>query len=230
MELSTKLLFLAAFVLVMIIMGTNHYKKKKKIIFFGDSITEYGTRPGGYITHILEFMKEQGVEERYELVNAGEGGNTVPDLVKRVESDVLLRDPYAVVLFIGVNDVWKQQFKSGSTEADTFKTQFEILVNRIKGVGARLIICTPAIIGENEQLKQHEWQELAACGKIQKEIAALHDVPVVDFQAVFRQYYLQTGNTNANDGVLTTDGVHLNSEGNKLVATELWKLLHHYVQ
>jgi lysophospholipase L1-like esterase len=230
MELSTKLLFLAAFVIVMIIMGTNHKKKKKKIVFFGDSITEQGTRPGGYIAFILELLKEHGIEERYELVNAGIGGNKIYDLYMRVEHDVLLGEPAVVVLFIGVNDIWHKQKHGTGTDIENFVKFYDALVKKITASHAKLIICTPAVIGENRDAHAYEWQELADYGREIRKIAANYQVPVADLHASFNEYY-STGNLdNIDEGILTTDGVHLNVAGNKLVATELWKLLQHFLQ
>jgi lysophospholipase L1-like esterase len=230
MELSTKLLFLAAFVIVMIIMGTNHKKKKKKVIFFGDSITEFGTRPGGYIAFISEYLKENGLEERHELVNAGAGGNKVYDLYMRVEQDVLIHEPKVVVLLVGVNDIWDKQKHGTGTDIENFKKFYEALVKKITASHAKLILCTPAIIGESFHQHEYEWQELALYGEAIKSIAASHNIPVVDLHKSFVEYYKEGNPANADEGILTTDGVHLNVAGNKLVAAEVWKLLQHFLQ
>lgn len=230
MDLSTKLLLFAVFVIVMIIMGTNHKKKKKKIIFFGDSITEFGTRPGGFIAGILEYMKELGIEEGYELVNAGIGGNKVYDLYIRLDHDVLIKEPKIVVMFIGVNDIWHKQKHGTGTDIENFKKFYEALVKKITASHAKLIVCTPAIIGESEAYSQFEWSELKLYGAAIKQITSAYDVPVVDLHTAFLQHYTINNQQQASEGILTTDGVHLNAEGNKLVAAEVWKLLQHYVQ
>jgi len=49
-------------------------QKPVKVILFGDSITQAGVRPGGYIT----LMQES--HANYELIGAGIGGNKVYDL------------------------------------------------------------------------------------------------------------------------------------------------------
>src|SRR5690606_34998399 len=62
--------------------------KPKKIIFFGDSITQAGVNPGGYITLMQQDLKSKGLSEKYELSGAGIGGNKIYDLYLRMEKDV----------------------------------------------------------------------------------------------------------------------------------------------
>lgn len=68
-----------------------------KIVCFGDSLTRvsYG---GSYYQTLVELMPE------HEFVNAGEGGNTVINLLRRVDDDVLSHHPDAVFVLIGGND------------------------------------------------------------------------------------------------------------------------------
>ena len=81
-------------------------QKKTKVIFFGDSITQAGVQPGGYITKVDSICKADGKGNNYEFIGAGIGGNKVYDLYLRIEEDVLLKNPDVVIIYIGVNDVW----------------------------------------------------------------------------------------------------------------------------
>src|SRR5436853_5739497 len=83
--------------------------KKKRIIFFGDSITEGGAKPGGYIVKMDSMLALKNLKDQYELVGAGVSGNKIYDLYLRMEDDVLNKDPDIVVIFIGVNDVWHKR-------------------------------------------------------------------------------------------------------------------------
>lgn len=51
--------------------------KPKKVIFFGDSITQAGVKPNGYITRIGEMLASKNLASNYELIGAGIGGNKV---------------------------------------------------------------------------------------------------------------------------------------------------------
>jgi hypothetical protein len=63
------------------------YDKKKKVIFFGDSITQAGVNPGGYIKLIDTIIQKEGLSANYELIGAGIGGNKIYDLYLRLESE-----------------------------------------------------------------------------------------------------------------------------------------------
>src|SRR5258705_9874189 len=87
----------------------NPIQKKQRIVFFGDSITEAGVKPTGFITRLGEMLKQKGIDNNYELMGAGIGGNKVYDLYLRMEDDVLAKNPDVVVIWVGVNDVWHKK-------------------------------------------------------------------------------------------------------------------------
>ncbi|HEX8333166.1 MAG TPA: G-D-S-L family lipolytic protein, partial [Segetibacter sp.] len=87
--MAIKLLLIAVFVILMIMMSFNYSKKKKKILFFGDSITEFAVKPGGYISKLNEKLIAEGLDEKIELVGSGISGNKTYDLYLRIEQDVL---------------------------------------------------------------------------------------------------------------------------------------------
>lgn len=229
MSLSLKLLLLALFIVCMILMGSNLRRKKKKIVFLGDSITEFGTRPGGYIAVINDMVREADKVEKVEIVGSGRSGDKVYDLSLRLQQDVLNRDPSIVVLFVGVNDIWHKQKHGTGTGLETFIQFYESILHKIQNANSKVIICTPAIIGENPVENEYEWQELAAYGNAIKEQGKIFDIPVVDLHAAFKNHYAIHNVSNADEGILTTDGVHLNVAGNRVVAGEIWKVLKHFI-
>ena len=50
-----------------------YYYTNKKVIFFGDSLTQAGIQPGGYIALMKGMLAKQGITG-LELVGAGIGG------------------------------------------------------------------------------------------------------------------------------------------------------------
>ena len=96
-------------------------QKKLKVIFFGDSITEAGVKPGGYINKIDSLCKLDSKQDSYEFVGAGVSGNKVYDLYLRLEDDVLSKNPDVVVIYIGVNDVWHKASRGTGTDPDKFE-------------------------------------------------------------------------------------------------------------
>jgi lysophospholipase L1-like esterase len=75
-----------------------------RIIFFGDSITQLGVNPGGYVLLVQDTLKKKFPS--IKIIGAGIGGNKVPDLIARMDADVIAKNPTIVVIYIGINDVW----------------------------------------------------------------------------------------------------------------------------
>lgn len=74
-----------------------------KIVFFGDSLTE-GSYGGSYFAHLPDLLPE------HEVINRGVGGDTVSNLLYRLESDVLLLQPDGVFVMVGGNDAFSYGF------------------------------------------------------------------------------------------------------------------------
>ena len=86
-----KLRSIIAILVLFLFAGFSTMQQRQRVVFFGDSITQAGVQPKGYITILGELMKQKGIADKYELVGAGIGGNKVYDLYLRVEDDVLAK-------------------------------------------------------------------------------------------------------------------------------------------
>src|SRR5690606_20816382 len=117
---------------VLIVSSFSFPQQKKKIVFFGDSITQAGAGPGGYITIMKEMLLQKGMDKDYELIGAGISGNKIYDLFFRLETDVLQRDPDMVVIWIGVNDVWHKFSTGTGTDANNFVRFYESIIKKLK--------------------------------------------------------------------------------------------------
>jgi len=145
MKISIKTILL---VLLSLTMFSLKQDKPTKVIFFGDSITQAGINPGGYITKRKEMLEKQGIKDKYQLNGAGSGGNKVYDLFLRMEDDVLSQKPEGVVIYIGVNDVWHKASWGTGTDADKFGNFYTAIIKKLQSQGIKVICCTPAAIGE----------------------------------------------------------------------------------
>jgi lysophospholipase L1-like esterase len=132
---------------ILILLTSMQIQKSPKVIFFGDSITEAGVKPGGYISFMQDKIK-QGTAPNYEFIGSGIGGNKVYDLYLRLQEDVLDKKPDVVVIYIGVNDVWHKQSSQTGTDPDKFVAFYSAIIKKLQSSGIKVIICTPAVIGE----------------------------------------------------------------------------------
>lgn len=144
---------------------------KKRIIFFGDSITEGGVSTGGYIRNMDSILRANKRDKKYELVGAGNSGDKVTNLYLRMENDVLLQKPDAVVIWIGVNDVWHKKSGTGTDET-TFISFYNEIIRKLKAIGIIVFMCTPAVIGEKDGLANPLDDELNKYSDLIREIAS----------------------------------------------------------
>jgi len=198
--------------------------KKTKIIFFGDSITQAAVKPGGYIVKMDSLIKLTGSAD-YELTGAGIGGNKVYDLYLRMENDVLSKNPDIVLIYIGVNDVWHKTTSGTGTDPDKFERFYQAIIDKLKAKGIKIILCTPAAIGEKTDFSNPQDGDMNQYSNIIRAIAEKNSLPLVDLRKAFLNYNLKNNPDNKDRGILTTDRVHLNPAGNQLVADEMWRTI-----
>lgn len=200
-------------------------QQKEHILFFGDSITQAGVNPDGYITVLGKMLQEKGLDSRYQLTGAGIGGNKVYDLYLRLEDDVLAKTPNTVVIWVGVNDVWHKRSHGTGTDADKFEKFYTALIKKLKARNIKVLLCTPATIGEKTDFSNELDGDLNKYSTIIRNIAKNNNCPLIDLRKAFLEYNLANNPENKDRDILTSDGVHLNAKGNKLVAEIMYREL-----
>ncbi len=199
--------------------------KTQKVVFFGDSITQNGAKPGGYIVKMKEMLEPKGMGSQYDLIGAGISGNKVYDLYLRMEDDVLAQNPDIVVIWIGVNDVWHKVSAGTGTDADKFEKFYSAIINKLLDRHIRVILCTPAVIGEKTDFTNQQDGDLNAYSQIVRNLAQKWHCGLVDLREIFHNYELKNNPGNKESGILTLDKVHLNEAGNQLVAEKVLEVL-----
>jgi len=200
-------------------------QKKTKVIFFGDSITQAGVQAGGYIVRIDSMCKADGQGDNYEFIGAGIGGNKVYDLYLRMENDVLAKNPDVVIIYVGVNDVWHKSSYGTGTDPDKFEKFYQAIIDKLKAKNIKVILATPAAIGEKTDFSNQQDGDMNEYSNIIRRIASKNNQALVDLRKAFLDYNLKNNSANKDRGILTTDRVHLNANGNQLVADEMWRVI-----
>ena len=75
---------------------------KRKIVIVGDSITEAGKYPGGYVWLLERYLSALDPDRKIEIVNAGISGNKAADMQARFQKDALDQKPDLVMINVGV--------------------------------------------------------------------------------------------------------------------------------
>ena len=218
--------------LFILVFMTSCNQNVKQVVFLGDSITQNAVINSedfkGYITLIQE-----EVDENIKLIGRGISGDKVSDLLTRYKEDVLKLNPDIVFIYIGINDVWhKYDFGTG-TDIDLYENGLRKIISDVKDQGAKVVLCTPTVIGENSgefrlgnQFKDVETmekmdQDLDDFSDIIRKLSSEYNTELVDLRKAFKQYISENNPENKAKGILTTDGVHLNNKGSKLIAENM---------
>ncbi len=196
-------------------------KKAKKVIFFGDSITQAGVKGNGYINQ----LKKAVDSTKFQLIGAGIGGNKVYDLYLRMEDDVLNKKPDLVFIYVGINDVWHKLGAKTGTDYDKYLKFYQALINKIQANGSKVVLCTPTVIGEKKDGSNEVDADLNKYAAGVRELAAKNNLPLCDLRKAFVDYETANNTEDKEKGILTTDKVHLNDTGNKLVADTMLPFL-----
>ena len=195
------------------------------IVFLGDSITQGGGGESGYITLFSKALEKHHKDLGIDVVNAGISGNKVPDLQGRLKKDVLDKKPTIVVIYIGINDVWHgENDPAKGTTKEKFAAGLKDIIKQIQDAGAKVILCTPSVIGEKKPGTNKLDAKLDEYSDVSRAVAKDTKVPLCDLRKAFQEYELANNKDDQEKGLLTGDRVHLNEAGNKLVADTMLKM------
>ena len=204
--------------------GNESLKKNDKVVFLGDSITAQGARPGGYVALTSEAIAKAYPDLNIKIIGAGVGGHKVSNCQKRLKADVLDKKPTVVFIYIGINDVWHwthpkvvARGKKGTTPED-FESGLRDMIGQIKDVGARVILCTPTVIGEKSHGENPEDKMLDQYSDISRKVATDTGSQLLDLRKSFIEYLKENNLKNADQKILTVDRVHMNEDGNRLLS------------
>ncbi len=206
-------------------------KSGEKIGFLGDSITAAGWgNPAGYAKLVVAGLAANGVP--VEAAPAGIGGHKSNDMLARLDRDVISRDPQWMTLSCGVNDVGHgnkgvplndaqaaanpyEQRTPSEPDKGTYEKNITAIVDRALAAGIKVVILTATVI--KEDLGSDENHRLAPYNEFLRKLAKEKKLPLADLNALFQERIKAANQPGKN--VFTSDGVHMNIAGNKLMAT-----------
>ena len=202
---------------------------KGKIVTIGDSITEAGKYPGGYVWLLQRYLNALYPDRQIEIINAGISGNKATDMQGRFQKDVIDKKPDLVMINVGVNDVWhaffdfqNQQFypqgnlPTGVPLAE-YREKLTQMVAAASSAGIRVVLLSPTPI--REVLDGPENRRLQEYIAAMREIGLQNKCLFIDLNAPFREvigtFQKHAGKTL---NLLAADGVHPNPSGYRIMA------------
>jgi lysophospholipase L1-like esterase len=160
----------------------------RNIVFLGDSITQYGTYPAVVARAVGE-----------NAVNAGEAGQTLAEMLARVNWSVIIWHPNVCVLLGGTNDAYDL------TPPARFQATLVTLLDRLKASGITVVVVTPPHFAQGSSVQGQDLNTVLA--------------PLVSIlRAEAAQRGLTIAEVNNADVALTSDGEHPSAAGQATIA------------
>ena len=207
-------------------------KSGDTIAFMGDSITQAGNKKGGYVDLVMSALKNHGLDVKH--IPAGKSGHKSTDMLARLDADVISKKPQWMTLSCGVNDVWHFKLVLGNRTfegvgIEDYKKNITAILDKAKAADIKVMILTSTMIGEDPTKELN--QMMIPYNDFLRQIAKGRGLPLADLNAdmqaalkkipdvpgkpkTFGSYFYGGDVQNK----LTTDGCHMNPEGNKMMA------------
>ena len=207
-----------------------------RIVMMGDSITQMGASPKGYVTLVDQTLDATRPSNPFEVINVGISGQKAPQMLERFQRDVVDKKPDVVTLSVGVNDVWHgfRDFSKGERHPQgdlpagdplpTYLADVEKMVDMATGAGAKVVLLSPTLVyedlgcAENRRIEQYVKAEEALAKR--KGVGFINLFRMCkDTVAAYQKH------ADRRQLLLTIDGVHMNDAGNALMADAILKYL-----
>src|SRR5262249_48154628 len=145
-----------------------------------------------------------------KVIPAGVCGHKSSQMLKRLGRDVLNKKPDWMVLSCGINDVWHGP---KGVPLEQYKTNIRSIVEQSLAAGIKVMLLTTTVIGEDPVGDLNA--QLTPYNEFLRELAREKRCPLADLNQLFHDT-IRGGPQSGT--LLTTDGTHLNSAGNRLMA------------
>ena len=190
------------------------FKDGDTIAFLGDSITQAGADPSGYITLFEKTITNLGIEH-YTMYKKGRGGDTSKQMLERVDADVIAVKPTWTTFSCGVNDIC---YAARRQTLEQYQANVTAIFDKLDAIKTKVVVLTTTLLYEsveNATLESYVGWLRAEAKRRGYLIAEVNEAMKAEAKAL--------GATGRAPWKLTVDGIHMNDIGNRVMAWELLK-------
>ncbi|MHA0043027.1 SGNH/GDSL hydrolase family protein [Deinococcus sp. PEB2-63] len=141
-------------------------------------------------------------------INAGIGGQNLPQMIARFEKDVYANKPDLVIFQTGINDTLQNR------NPDQYRKELQGALNDLKAHGLNVALMSNQYGGPSGYTANPLTLVL---DQVNKEEAVSWGIPVIDRYTLFKS--LQDQGVNVASTYYIPDALHANDEGYRLVTT-----------
>lgn len=197
-----------------------NFDKVRRIVTLGDSITQGGGQPGGYVWQIDQALRTLYPDRKIEVVNAGIGGHKSNDMLARFQRDVLDKQPDLVTISVGINDVWHgfspehpAGYGPNRVPLLEYRANVASMLTAARQAKVQVVLFTTTIFEDEPESIRN--LKVSAYNRTLRELAKLYGVPLADQNQAFMQAWARNRGTGIR---LTNDQVHMARPGDTLMA------------
>jgi lysophospholipase L1-like esterase len=200
--------------------GEISIRNGESIAFLGDSNTQAGwEHPYGYVRLVLQALEQEGVKAT--PIPAGVAGDTSERMYKRI-GPVLAQKPTWMTLSCGFNDVspacgWQVAY-------DDFTRYVTGILDKAKAVGVNVIILTPTLYQDSDPDNATN-RKMLPYVEFLRQTARERGLPLADLNAAHRAEMARLQSVNSPRKTLLCDGIHMDPQGDMMMATGLLRTL-----
>ena len=196
-----------------------------RIVFFGDSITDCDRDRGdlnslgnGYVKILADKLRPIYPDTDIELINKVISGDRVQELLARVQTDVIDLKPDAVVIMIGINNVWHKFTHGKELDLVEFEQDLKELITKLKEAGIVVIFLEPFLLPAPDKLRMRKIfnEELKIIDRVGEEMCD----EFVAFDEMFNGLVESIPYSE-----YSLDGVHPTHRGSRLIANTAIKAI-----
>jgi len=214
--------------------STLFFKEGNRVCFVGNSITHMGGfHHNIFLYHVTRFPSDQ-----VSFFNCGIAGDSSPDVLNRMEDDILINKPSHVVIMLGMNDVQRDLYGVlPSINKDTldqrneaikiYKKNLKKIVDLFNARNIKVVLQKPSIYDQTAVLPEPIHlgvnEALGECAVFIDSLSVKYDLPVVDYFSFMNNLNSMIQKSDPSRTLTGNDRIHPGETGHFVMAYKFLK-------